>query len=42
MIVANARGAFVKFEGKHNGMHRVVMLSVVVLRGELYFFRGIG
>ena len=40
--IGNARGAFVKFEGKHNGMHRVVMLFVVVLRGELYFFRGIG
>ncbi len=40
--VGNASGAYVKFEGTQNGMHRVVMMFVVVLRGQLYFFRGIG
>lgn len=40
--IGNARGAYVKFEGEHQGAHRVVMLFVVTLRGDLYFFRGIG
>ncbi|MDA1194626.1 MAG: hypothetical protein O2894_05520 [Planctomycetota bacterium] len=40
--VGNHTGSYIKFEGPHGGLNRVVMVFTIALRGQLYFIRALG